>query len=360
MRRISSLLSVLFLASACSHAPLRLASERRFSDGFFSGFSSRVVEYSQMSTDGRFLYFGTKEGRVYSVSAVDGAERWCAEVEGSADSQVGFGGGRLFVGTSKGRMYALRETDGTAEWHYDVPAEIVGRPVVIEGTLLFGANDGVVYALSVEKGELQWRHRRDQPDRMTVHGFAGIFGESGVVYTAFSDGGIAALKLASGDPVWTKNVPSEGRFPDVTSLLLLDGRRILAGQFDGALYALDGNGHVDWTVLHGGSVGVPVLSKGWIVAPMSGNRLALLDPAQGNKKWEFDAGETARWSGLSLFGPNLLAASYEGKVYVLDPETGKRKWTYDFGAAVAGAPAVVGEKAWVLTRKGRLFSLLLR
>lgn len=360
MRALKTSLWLSIFLCSCAHGPLKLTSEHRYEDGFWSGFSARVVEYSHLAGDGRSLYFGTKGGRLYALSAENGAEQWISELLGPVDSKPGFSAGHVFVGTSKGRFYSLRDSDGGEAWHSDVPGEIIGQPVVLEDLVLFGANDGVLYALDAKTGEPRWRYRRDLPDRMTVHGFAAILGADGVVYAAFSDGGVAALKLSSGEPVWVKNLPAHERFSDVTALLLLDNQKLVAGVFDGALYSLARDGQVEWTFLHGGSAAAPVLLKDDLMVPMPGNKVGRLDPVRGEKKWEFDANDTARWSGLSTFGSHLLCASYEGKMYVLDPSSGKLKWTYDFGASIQGAPVVVGEKAWVLTRKGRLFSIQLR
>lgn len=358
MRWTSLLISLLFIG--CTHSPLTLGREKRLPDGFFSGFSSRVVSYSHLSSDGEHLYLGTSKGRVYSILPSKGKKRWRVRLQGSVDTKIGFSKDHLYVGTSEGKFYALQKSDGKEVWQYQVSGEIIGQPVVVENAVLFGANDGAVYAVSKQKGELLWRYRRDIPDRMTIHGFAGVVGKGEIVYTAFSDGGVVALRMSNGEPLWVKLIPTRDRFTDVTALLLLQDKWILAGQFDGSLYALNLDGQIEWTFLRGGSAAVPIVYSDRLVIPMPGNRVALMDPARGAKEWEFDAGETARWSGLASFGPHLLAANYEGKVMVLEPGSGKRLWTYDFTAAIQGAPIVIGKEAWLLSRKGRLFSLRLR
>ena len=352
--------ALFFFLASCVHGPLAPSVEHRFSDGFWSGFSSSVVEYSRLSTDGEMLSFGTNGGRLYAVSPRDGSMRWSRKLLGSIDTQTGFGAGHIFVGTSKGRFYALREADGQEDWHYDVPGVIIGRPAQLGNTVLFGADDAAVYALDSGSGQLRWKYRRDIPDRMTVHDFAAIYGASDVAYVAFSDGTVAALKLSSGEPVWVKSLPAQERFSDVTTLLLLEENQLLAGQFDGALYSLNRNGEIEWIFPHGGSAAPPLLFKNELVVPMPGNRIAMLDPKSGTKKWEFDAKDTARWGGVTTFGSYLLASSYEGNLFVLDPAKGELKWKYNFGAPIQGGPIVMDEKAWVLTRKGRLFSMRVR
>ncbi|MFH1263350.1 MAG: PQQ-binding-like beta-propeller repeat protein [Pseudomonadota bacterium] len=351
------LATVLLFLTACTHAPLRMTSERRLGDGFFSGLSSRVVDFSHLAGADGILCFGTSGGRVYALSAADGSVRWERDLDGSVDTQPGLGSGKVFVGTSKGKFYALKSEDGGEVWHYDVPGEILGSPYVSGSTAYFAANDGVLYALDAEKGSLLWRYRRDLPDRMTIHTFAGLFEQKEVVYAAFSDGGVAALKPGTGEVIWTKDLPSMDRFSDVTALRVGDEGRVVAGQFDSTLYSLRSGGTSEWSFPNGGTSVAPISWNEDLIVPMPVNRLAQVDPRTGERKWTLDVGETARWSGLALYGRRLLAATYEGSLYVIDPVAHKVVWTYRFGAAIQGAPVVAAGKIWILTRKGRLFSL---
>ena len=74
-----------------------------------------------MSRDGRAVYAGSVDSRVYAFAARDGARRWVFDtggpVEGgpavSADDAV------VFVGSHDGRVYGVDALDGSELWRYD-------------------------------------------------------------------------------------------------------------------------------------------------------------------------------------------------------------------------------------------------
>ncbi len=356
--KLSIYIFVAPLFLACARSPFLLDREERFYDSIFSGFSSRVVEYSNLSTDGKNLYFGTKKGRFFSVEALTEKVRWKKRLEGGVDTEPLAMGDLVYVGTSKGHFYALSKGDGKEVWHVEIPGEVVGR---IGGqdneAVLFGANDGVVYAFDPRTGDQRFKYRRDLPERMTIHGFAQPVFTKTFIFTAFGDGSVIALYKNSGQEVWSKNFPSGKRFSDIVSLMVIADEIIVAGQFDGTLYGLTLDGALRWSYPMGGSAGQPFVFQGQLIVPSANNVLASLDYKTGMENWVYDPRRLVRWSGVAGINQYLLGTTFEGLMFIVDSKSGQLQWTYDFGSSIQGPPLVIDQKVWLLTREGKLFGL---
>jgi outer membrane protein assembly factor BamB len=359
MKRAVPLLLLFALAlPACAQGPFRIARERRFADSLWLGFSSYVVAGSELATDGRTLFIGTKRGTVAAFSTPGIWKLWETDVEGSVESRPLAQGEAVYVGTSKGKLYALSAKSGLKIWEQSLNGEMVGRPAIYDGKfLLAGANDGYLYALDVKNGAVLWRYRKEFPDRITVHGFSTPAIVGSKLFAAFPDGTVAALKAEDGTELWSQRLSSDARFSDIVDPVVGTAAGPVAAQFYGTLFGLDAGGGIRWSVPNGGSAAPVVEKDGILYAPSALNRILALDARTGEEKWKFEAGGSANWSGLALSQGRVLAGSGEGILYVLDQADGKLVWRYQLGSALKGPPIVIDDSVYALTEKGVLFRL---
>ncbi len=293
--------------------------------------------------------------------------------------------GMVYVGSNfsvdcktPGRVYAFEANTGALVWSFATTGSIGdASPAVIDGTVVVGAGD-TVYGFDPVTGQVRWQRVfpgfcfqenfvTAVPELSLV--FVGgtlIKGQVGHVFSFQSSGGggFAPYRI---DP---QGVPSSAVFPAPTHILnrgllvfnaynkkiqgINDGDatnrwlnsaptgelyatpaydevngQLYTGSFDGALYALDLNGVVQWSYQTNGRV----ISSPAVVPTDSGNRvifgsedgnLYALD-INGVLVWKFFAG-SAIYSSVAVGGggsggqPYLYFASARGNFYVLDIE----------------------------------------
>jgi len=345
MKRFIIIVLLPIFLVACAKAPLRIVNERHYYDSFWRGFSSTVVSYSFPVAHGDHIYFGTNHGHLIAAKAKNGRKDWKVKLRGSIDVPPAVDGKNIYVGTSIGHVYALRADNGKEIWKTEISGGVLGQPVILDRKkLVLGADDGMVYALAIESGNLLWRYRSNLPDRITIRGFATPILDQSRLYAAFSDGSVVSLKAKDGTEVWRSSFPSETRFPDIVAPLTLVDDYLVASQFSGGLHTLRTDGTSGWSYSRGGS-GVSPLKRGnqLYVAGAQGH-LAALEFKTGNKKWAVNVEKPVNWSGLVFFDKHLLAASFEGTIYIVDPQSGAVEWKYEFGSPVVGPPLVVPNK----------------
>ena len=356
LRRI---LPILLVVLGCAPGPLKITYERRMTDTWWGGLSSRIVTGSTLASGEGLLAVATGRGTVYARRTSDGGLVWKAKVLGGVDMQPLLVHGKIFVGTDKGKFYGLDAKDGRELWHGDIAGGILGGVSLAgEGLILFCANDGYLYAVDETAGTVRWRYGSDLPSRITVAHYPAPLGAGQEVYAAFSSGTVVALKPGDGSEIWNRNFQERERFSDIGSLVVLGDGNLVAVHFLGSVQALARkDGSTLWSIPGGAGFARPVEFNGLLLLPMDRNQVAAVDAKNGSRVWTFDPGRSATWSGLTMVGRDLWASTFEGDLYLVDGAGGGLRWRYHLGAPVQGAPIPADDRVWTLTRKGTLFGL---
>jgi len=127
-------------------------------------------------------------------------------------------GTAFVVGSDRREVRALDASDGTVQWRAD-GAAFFGRPVVSDGRIFVRTVDGGVHALDTEGGRSLWTHPQN------VENFS-VADETAYVALEGEDGfRLRALDTATGEPQWTRRVPSAESAPTVTDDAVLVGIR---------------------------------------------------------------------------------------------------------------------------------------
>ena len=76
------------------------------------------------SNDSTLVFFGSTDGSIYGISAMDGAEVWAFPTGGPIrlSSPVLDRAGTLYLGSSDGTLYAVNSSTGQPNWHLDTNA----------------------------------------------------------------------------------------------------------------------------------------------------------------------------------------------------------------------------------------------
>ncbi len=299
---------------------------------------------------------GTRDGWLHAVRR-DGSLAWEFKAGGAFPGPPAVDGDTVYAGSSDGRVYALALADGKQRWSYDAQEEMGTRPAVANGAVYVMSLQDTLVALDARTGEWKWIHRREARgiDRgFTIRGAANALVRGSTVYGAYSDGYVAALDAANGQVRWERQVAPSGDYTDVDGLWL-DGNRLFAAAYSGALLALDADtGAPVWTFR------APLVSKvvggaGLIVAE-SANQLHGLSPATGQPLWTVPLQGSAAAPPV-FAGRWLLVPAQDGGLRFVEPATGRTLRAFDGGSGVAGEPAVDAGRIYVLSNGGFLYAL---
>lgn len=221
--------------------------------------------------DGGELLLLGGNAEVIALNKSDGSERWRSEVSSEVLSAPLLAGDKVVVRTLDGGVFALDTANGKRLWHYKrkVPTLSLrgsSRAVVVGEICVIGFADGQVAALDLNTGKLQWEatvtvpRGRTELERM-VDIDASIIVVSGIVYVTGYQGNVAALTLASGRVLWTRDIPSYTGLAFSQEVLYLSDTKgniwALSGRSGGPLWKQDD--------LLGRSPGAPSIQGNYLV-----------------------------------------------------------------------------------------------
>ncbi|HLT28916.1 MAG TPA: PQQ-binding-like beta-propeller repeat protein [Myxococcaceae bacterium] len=299
----------------------------------------------------------TRDGRVRALDAA-GEERWSRPTDNHFSAGAGISAKRIYLPGGNGVLEALDPTTGESLWTYDTGEELGTMPVEVDGVVLVASHSNSLFAVDAETGAWKWQYRRELPSGFTIRGVSTPTVRDGVIYVGFADGALSALRLADGVAVWERMLstslgpfidvdtqpifdhqgvlyaasvkdgifaldPMTGRtlwhqdVPGVTGLLLR-GEVLFATGSDGVRAMVAGDGSTLWSMrLSDVAAGQPILSAGYLVAPVS-DGLLFLDPGLGRTVLRWDPGQGV--SAKATQGPDrsLYVLSNLGFVYALD------------------------------------------
>ncbi len=211
----------------------------------------------------------------------------------------------------------------TPVWTFEAGSPLWAGATFADGTVYVGGQDGQLHALDARTGRKRWSFRAGGPirTRATVAGAD--------VYFQADDGYLYRLAAASGEERWRVRVvekPIErlpfdnpkSRYDRFGSDVTVAGGRLYLGTHDG--------------------------------------RVLAVDPARGERLWEFASGDSVLAAPAVADG-RVVFGSFDGHVYALEASTGKLLWKRDTRGAVVSTPAVVGDRVVVGNRSYDLLGL---
>lgn len=199
------------------------------------------VRSSPACADGR-VYVGSMDGHVHALDAATGASLWKADTEGLRLDSAAAGFDRrsivsspavaldvVLFGSRDGRVYAVSAADGSRLWSVDHRVSwVIGSPAVHEGAAIVGSSDGrFVHSVEITSGRELWR----KPTTFNVFSSATV--ADGIAYLGVMDGSLLALDAASGATRWRFRAGDK-----VISTPAVAEGLVCFGSDDGFLYAL--------------------------------------------------------------------------------------------------------------------------
>ena len=236
-------------------------------------------------------------------------------------------------------------------WRVGVGRGVRGSPALGESVVAVGTADRYVVLIDRTSGDVLWKSRLDGTAR------AGPLLDEDRLYIATEaqpEGRVYAIRLRDGKSLWKTNVGS------VVAPLAYDGDALYAGTESGiALRIEPEHGRVIWrrSLEGGGAIrSGPVPTPYGLVVITTGDMLYLLDRESGAIRSRLPLPGAVLATPASD-GRHVYLATANGHVVAVDLEPIGVRWERNAGEAIYGAPALVGDTLFTLTRDGRLFMI---
>ncbi|RJX32878.1 MAG: outer membrane protein assembly factor BamB [Oxalobacter sp.] len=188
------------------------------------------------------------------------------------------------------------------------------------------------------------------------------------IYAAGAGGSIAKIALDSGNEEWRISADMP-----LTAGVGSDGKTIAVAGEKGALLAFDSDGKLRWKVQTSSEVlTAPVVGSGLVIVRSVDNRIAAYDAETGKRKWTLDRPSPALTlraaPGMVIVGPTVVVALPGGRLLSLNLTNGGPRWEVLIGeprgatelermADINGLPSVYGRDVCAAAYQGRVACL---
>ncbi|MGV3743050.1 MAG: outer membrane protein assembly factor BamB [Burkholderiaceae bacterium] len=185
------------------------------------------------------------------------------------------------------------------------------------------------------------------------------------VYAAAADGTLVRIELTTGREVWRMNTDSR-----LTAGVGSDGETVAVVGSDGLLMVYDSDGKQRWkTQLSSETLSAPAVGQGLVITRSIDNRIVAFDAMSGTRKWTVQRTVpplTLRTApGIVIAGPFAYVALPGGRLVAIALANGAVRWEAAVGdprgatelervADVSGSPAIFGREVCAVAYQGRV------
>ena len=240
------------------------------------------------------------------------------------------------------------------------------RPVSAGGRIFVYKSNGDVVALSTGGARLWTRSLRPEGEKDVAPG-GGVALSGDIVYAATGYRSLAALNAASGQILWTVDLPTPARGAPVAG----NGLIVVVSQSN-EVYAINQqDGTEAWNYIGiDETAGVlssanPAITGGRVVVPFSSGEITALDLKTGEPAWIDGVTRgfrTQAVSGLAdvsaspiVSGNTVYATGVSGRTIAASLRSGERQWEQDLGSV--HTPVVSGNALFMVDLDDRMVAL---
>jgi outer membrane protein assembly factor BamB len=290
-----------------------------------------------------------RDGKVHGF-APDGTELWFYEGHGPYVAPPGFVDDLVVVAGVDGKVVALDRSKRNIRWKHEYREEMGSQPFAVDGLLYLATLQGTVLALDAATGKWAWHFRREPAGKFTILGVGKPLVAAGVLYQGFPDGSLVALDAKTGALKWERRI-GRGEYTDLDASVQLGDGRIYAASYGGQVAALDAaTGQPIWEVR------VPYAYKarleGDTLFVVSSTTVVALSARDGRERWKAPLEGTP--FGEPIVAKGMLVVPNGRGLLILDARTGKKLRLFTRGSGATGAPAMLGNRVYVLSNAGEL------
>ncbi len=333
-------------------------------------FSYKPQEFAAaaVSDDGKLVYIGSSEKRLYAFAANNGEVAWDRTMASPISShplfvKAGAIGPEplLILGDDGGLVSALEARTGQQRWTYRAHGPVQTQPVLAGNLLYFTSNEGRIYAIDVRTGSWRWSYERATPDAFSVRGNSAPLPVPGTdrLYIGFPDGYLSCLNSENGEVLWNRQLSGENsRFADVDGTPVLLGETLLVSCYASGFFGLspkDGTTKWRFDIEQAGPFTVDVQNER-IYAVSATQGLFCLD-GKGRKLWQQVMTQQGELATPTLWRRYLLISAAISGLHIADAETGELLQFFDPGQGASARAVAQGTEVYLLSNAGNFFAL---
>ncbi len=361
--------AALILAAACSaallgcsstsHEPAELESinelvdsERVWSESVGANVTGLVTP--ALTSSGIYTAGGKT---VYKLDSKTGSEIWSADADADISAGVGSDGEFIAVGTVKGEVEVF-DAEGKKLWSARLSSEMSVPPLVGAGFVIVRTADTRITAFDAATGERRWRYQSQVPS-LTVRAASQMrFSPAGVLagqangrLLALDGQGKTVFDLVVAQP---KGITEVERLCDVVGTPLVDQNMMCASAFQGGILCISAqNGRPLWRAAVD-AVSGPVTDGGRVYVTTARGEINAYDYATGDLVWQNAALLWRSPSAPAVLDDVIAVGDYDGVVHFLDPKTGTFVGRTSVSGAVRVPPISMGKGAIFQTDEGQI------
>ncbi|HLZ46666.1 MAG TPA: PQQ-binding-like beta-propeller repeat protein [Gemmatimonadales bacterium] len=234
-------------------------------------------------------------------------------------------------------------------WHIELGRGARGSPALGETVMAVGTAERNLVLIDRTSGEILWRSHLDG----TVRG--GPLLDEDRLYVATESqphGQVYAVRLRDGRQLW------HARAGSVVAPLVLDSEAVYSGSEEGLVFRFESeHGTMQWrTALSGAVRAGPIITANGLLVATTTDTLYLLDRRTGVVQSRLKLpGTVLATPAIDSAGRRAYLTTTNGHVVAVDVAAWSVRWDRPAGDAIYGAPALVGDTLFVLSRDGRLW-----
>jgi outer membrane protein assembly factor BamB len=260
--------------------------------------------------------------------------RWHEDVGDMGDStlQPALTLDAVYAADADGKIYKLQRSSGKQIWRIDSGFTITGGVGAGDGLVLVGGEKGEVAAYDAD-GKLRWKV--EVPSEVLSPPQVA----NGIVVVRTGDGHVVGLSASDGKRQWLYEHPTPSLIVRSHAGVAISHGVAYAGFAAGKLAAIDiASGNVRWESAVSQPRGTteldrisditspPVVDDGQVCAVSFQGRVGCFDAAQGNELWNRKLSSDM---GLAVTYRNLYVSDAKGIVHAMEKNTGATIWKND-------------------------------
>ena len=247
--------------------------------------------------------------------------------------------GSVFVVDGVAESLALDATTGHIRWRVDVGTPGRSAPTVVGDRMVFGTIDERLVALETGSGHQLWSYNATAAETV-VFGQPAPAIEDGVALAGFGSGDIVALRMETGEAVWSDTLGAAGGRNSIMDFSSIHGMPVISGgtayvvSLGRVLSAIDmRSGRRLWERTVSGKDNL-VIAGDWLFVLSTEQQLACLDKASGHVRWvtilpRFRKPNSQKgaivWTGPVLADGKLICVSDDAKQAIVHVDAGSGK-----------------------------------
>jgi len=318
-------------------------------------FVAKNAIYSSAAVTTNAIYFGSNDGRLYSLSP-NGTTNWsfipARPAAAFISSPVVAPDGTVYAKRKNGWLYALHP-NGTLKWSNRIDTASYASPAIGSDGTVYVVGNRDLLALHPD-GTQKWKFMASR----TINSSPSI-GADGTLYFGSTDGRLYAVEPVSG--TLRSGWPFNAGTSILSSPAISSNGTIYFGCANKKVYALNGaTGTKLWEYTTGGAVeSSPSLdANGTVYVASRDRRVYALRASDGQLKWTFRTGAIARSSPAAAADGTIYVGSNDGNLYALTAISGQVVYSYRLGGVIYSSPVISPEgNVYVGSSNGKIIGL---